>query len=57
MLTTNGVALDPSKMLATVEGREIVLSRREFAILMALMDEVEARYRHYDGRHGRFAPG
>ena len=26
-------------------------------ILMALMDEVEARYRHHDGRHGRFAPG
>ncbi|AMM87272.1 response regulator transcription factor [Martelella sp. AD-3] len=38
VLTTNGVALDPSKMLATVEGREIVLSRREFAILMALME-------------------
>nr|WP_272210586.1 winged helix-turn-helix domain-containing protein [Marinicella sp. W31]MDC2876485.1 winged helix-turn-helix domain-containing protein [Marinicella sp. W31] len=25
-------------MLATVDGREIVLSRREFAILMALME-------------------
>ena len=38
VLNANGVALDPSKMLATVEGREIVLSRREFAILMALME-------------------
>ena len=38
VLNANGVALDPSKMLATVEGRAIVLSRREFAILMALME-------------------
>ncbi|MGV0909653.1 response regulator [Martelella sp. FOR1707] len=38
LLTANGIALDPSKMLASVEGREIVLSRREFAILMALME-------------------
>ena len=38
VLNANGMALDPSKMLATVEGREIVLSRREFAILMALME-------------------
>lgn len=38
VLNANGVTLDPSKMLATIEGREIVLSRREFAILMALME-------------------
>ncbi|MCD1635334.1 response regulator [Martelella mediterranea] len=38
VLNANGVALDPSKMLASVEGQEIVLSRREFAILMALME-------------------
>ena len=38
VLSANGIALDPSKMLATVDGREIVLSRREFAILMALME-------------------
>ncbi|PRX01306.1 UNVERIFIED_ORG: DNA-binding response OmpR family regulator [Martelella mediterranea] len=38
ILTANGIALDPSKMAVTVEGEEIALSRREFSVLMALME-------------------
>ncbi|WP_180900268.1 response regulator [Martelella soudanensis] len=37
-LTANGIALDPSRMLVSVDGRDVILSRREFAILMALME-------------------
>ncbi|TCT34731.1 response regulator [Martelella mediterranea] len=38
LLTLNEITLDPSKMTVTVSEREISLSRREFAILMALME-------------------
>jgi len=51
-LSHNGVVLDPAQMTATVSGERIKLSRREFAILAALMrhpgaviskDDLEAR--------------
>ena len=41
-LTHNGVMLDPATLNATVAGKPISLSRREFAVLAALMERPEA---------------
>ncbi len=38
VLSWNGVALDPARMIATREGTTVSLSRREFVILQALME-------------------
>src|SRR5450759_2308564 len=41
-LTHNGIVLDPAALTATVAGKPISLSRREFAVLAALMERPEA---------------
>jgi two-component system response regulator QseB len=41
-LTHNGIVLDPPALTATVAGKPISLSRREFAVLAALMERPEA---------------
>jgi two-component system response regulator QseB len=51
-LAWNGIVLDPARLAVTANGRPVGLSRREFAVLLALMerpgivrskDELEAR--------------
>lgn len=37
-LTAGGIVLDPSQLAATVDGTPVNLSRREFAVLSALME-------------------
>jgi DNA-binding response OmpR family regulator len=37
-LTAGGIVLDPAGLSATVDGEPVVLSRREFAVLSALME-------------------
>lgn len=41
-LTHSGVVLDPATLAATVAGKPISLSRREFAVLAALMERPDA---------------
>jgi two-component system, OmpR family, response regulator QseB len=38
LLASNGIVLDPARMVATANGEQVNLSRREFAVLAALMD-------------------
>jgi two-component system, OmpR family, response regulator QseB len=42
ILTHNGIQLDPATFTATAAGKPISLSRREFAVLAALMERPEA---------------
>jgi two-component system, OmpR family, response regulator QseB len=42
ILTCNGIQLDPATFAATIAGKPISLSRREFAVLAALMERPDA---------------
>lgn len=37
-LSANGIVLDPTRLAATVDGTDVSLSRREFAVLSTLME-------------------